>query len=320
MCIRVLWVLALALVVTRAEPLLKDAGDADQPLRRIRRIIGGEYVQQSYFPFIVSIQAKLNKDVFATLVGGVEHFCGGTLIGQRWILTAAHCLYAYDKANRRIPLFDPSLWHVRMGTGELRPTILDRLKGSFTRLFNFFYGQRKLQTFYHIEKIILHPNYHEPTLEYDVALLKVREYIQPSSLKEVEILRLPYPAIVGPNWPPPNQMCTALGWGCSCLGCLPEMNLKAVHLPVISASDCRNIFRVPINLTESTEFCAGYVNGSKGICSGDSGGPLVCEFGGTPMIAGVISAIHGRFPDRFPAVFSRASAYTEWITDTMRCN
>nr|CDS31658.1 subfamily S1A unassigned peptidase (S01 family) [Hymenolepis microstoma] len=207
-----------------------------------------------------------------------------------------------------------------MGTKELKPTVMDRFKGALTRLFNFFYGQRKLQTYYHVEKIILHPRYEEPNLEHDVALMKLKERIQLSRLKRLDVLRIPFPGIVGEDYPPTNMTCTAVGWGSACAGCMPEMNLRAVELPVVSHTDCQKIFVSPINLTESIEFCAGHVNGGKGIGPGDSGGPLVCDYDGFKMLGGVTSAIHAKYPESYPAVFTRVSAFADWIVSTMRVN
>ncbi|VDO04537.1 unnamed protein product [Rodentolepis nana] len=220
MCNPIFWVLVLAAWVSRADSPTKTTDETDAPLGRFRRIIGGDYVEQSEFPYMVSIQAKLKKDIFATLTGGVQHFCGGTLIDSQWIVTAAHCIYAYDKNNTRVPLVDPKIWHVRMGTKELqaffsliiiiKPTLMDRLKGALTRLFNYIYGQRKLQTYYHVEKIILHPKYKEPKLEYDIALMKLKERIQLHHLRHLDILRLPFPAIVGYYYPPEKTVTSPL--------------------------------------------------------------------------------------------------------------
>lgn len=44
------------------------------------RIIGGIEAEAGEFPWLVSIQA------------GNEHFCGGAIIDEWWIVTAAHCL------------------------------------------------------------------------------------------------------------------------------------------------------------------------------------------------------------------------------------
>ena len=78
------------------------ASDPDIALNRTRRIINGDMAEMSEYPFIVSIQARLNEDIFSRIFGGLEHFCGGTLIAPRWILTAAHCMFAYRGDGKQV--------------------------------------------------------------------------------------------------------------------------------------------------------------------------------------------------------------------------
>ncbi|KAL5967766.1 Transmembrane protease serine 2 [Taenia solium] len=292
----------------------------DKVLHRTRRIINGELADMGKFPFIVSIQAKLSNDIYSRIFGGLEHFCGGTLIAPRWILTAAHCMFAYTDDGKQVSLLNPKAWHVRMATDKLRPSVIDRMKGFFHRAFNTFFGYRKPQTFYHLAKIILHPDYVEGFLENDIALLKLKEHVLVHRMKSLDVLTLPDPHIVGKMWPKTGQNCSAVGWGSACINCPPEMYMKVVNMPIIGPEKCRGMYKVSINLTESNEFCAGYFKRNIGICSGDSGGPLVCDFEGERLLAGVTSAIHAKKPESYPAVFTRVVRFTDWIFETMKKN
>ena len=62
-------------ILFQANPLFKIG---DEKLNN--RIVGGRQAQKGQFPYQVTLQ------VFG------EHFCGGSILNEKWILTAAHCV------------------------------------------------------------------------------------------------------------------------------------------------------------------------------------------------------------------------------------
>ena len=96
-----------------------------------RRIVGGENAKIEQHPWQVALQMK---GVFS---------CGGSLIAERWVLTAAHC---FRPSNR------PSDWRLKAGATN--------------------YASGGVWTA--VERIIIHPQYDPSTHEHDVALVKIK--------------------------------------------------------------------------------------------------------------------------------------------------
>ena len=55
-------------------------------------IVGGESIEITTRPFQVSLQYTSDN----------EHFCGGAIIADNWVITAAHCIENTDPANIQV--------------------------------------------------------------------------------------------------------------------------------------------------------------------------------------------------------------------------
>uniref|UniRef100_A0A2K5EAE3 Serine protease 27 n=1 Tax=Aotus nancymaae TaxID=37293 RepID=A0A2K5EAE3_AOTNA len=70
--------------------------------RRLNRMVGGQDAQEGEWPWQVSIQRN------------GSHFCGGSLIAERWVLTAAHC-FTNTSETSLYRLVQPGPHRVRPG-------------------------------------------------------------------------------------------------------------------------------------------------------------------------------------------------------------
>lgn len=71
---------AICIVVASAANIPSEFGVLGDESTIEPRIIGGEDAKEGQFPYQVSLQR-----------GGSSHFCGASIISNRFILTAAHC-------------------------------------------------------------------------------------------------------------------------------------------------------------------------------------------------------------------------------------
>ena len=263
-----------------------------EPIIYIRSDVGpGDHL----FPFFTGI-----RNVNAKIIGGTNAIisdfpwqvyyisgnfrCGGSIIDNKWILTAAHC--------------------TKNSAGSTTPASSMFIRVDVNNPSNSAEGKT-----YAVDSVIVHEGFDSQTLIDDIALLRLKDTINFVNATPIKLINSDD---VFANATVPGIMSWVTGWGYSHVSpsVLPTA-LQKVQLPIVSTAQASTVWNSTTFSIPSTDLMAGYLNGNKDACNGDSGGPLVVPVLGEYKLAGIVS--WGSSNCNSYGGYTRVSDFEEWI-------
>lgn len=262
------------------------------------RIVGGVPSVLGAWPWMVAIGYRRTNRNDSPLSWN----CGGTLITNRYAITAAHCTTNLPSGLRPVV--------ARVGDLDLNPDKRD--------------GATPLDV--PIERVIPHAQYnHGKKLVNDISLLKLKDSV--TYTKYVQPICLPSPTELNHiNWD--RRVLTVAGWGSTHSEKLyeqtlpPNTRLMEVEIPVTSQEKCKEAYASEKSaLIGDSVICAGMPQGGEDSCRGDSGGPLMMPKLNQFYLVGIVSygpktcGVPG-----VPGVYTRVSSFVDWIEEQIKQN
>ena len=256
--------------------------------RRSRRIVGGHDVAIGAHPW------------FAGLMYKEWLICGATVISDRLLVTAAHCVLHLKSVHK---------YKIILGSSSVGSGVV-----------------------YELSAMERHPAYKDYLPYNDIAILVTDRPMVISGQSHLRAACLPPPSMV--KFEMSRKIGSIVGFGTLYFEGPIPITIQEAAVPIIDNKICTAVYgRNHDKRNKSTNddadesdladffvhgwldslICAGYGNGEVDACQGDSGGPLLMVIDGRWTLMGIISIGFKCAEPGFPGVYTRVSSYLDWI-------
>lgn len=231
------------------------------------RVVGGKVTQRGQYPWLVSLSYR------------GKLYCGASLVNDRFLVTAAHCIKRVNQARVEILL------------GSYNKTDVTEVSRQVRRVKQWW----------------AHEGFDRRSYNNDIGVIQldkpveIDRYIRPVCLPTQDKSYVGEYGIVA-------------GWGRQSESGVSSDVVREVRVPIISNSECKTKKYKPAEITDNM-MCAGYDAGKIDACQGDSGGPLLLERSGQKQIdlIGIVSWGQGCARAGYPGVYTRIQNYRNFV-------
>ncbi|XP_023246672.1 trypsin-1-like [Copidosoma floridanum] len=227
------------------------------------RIVNGTSAKLGELPFQASLQR------------GGRAYCGGSVINEYYVVTAAHCL-ARKQASSLTVIVGTINW-------------------------------QKPGYVHQVEKIIVHSKFtSKGSFENDIGLVEVKTPFQFSFILQPVLLPTLDEEVAT------NSIAIVSGWGRLGGKVLKQPdNLQKAEIFIIEPESCQSVMT---EIIHPTQLCANDPTARRGQCSGDSGGPLSIDGKLVGIVSWSIKDPYCA-STTYPGIYTRVSKYVDWINE-----
>jgi secreted trypsin-like serine protease len=256
-----------AIVVVIAMALTFTIG-ATPSQARTPRIVGGSPIDITAAPWQALLRINNSTQ------------CGGAIIADSWILSAAHCLNG-------------------MGASQVEAFVGVTDQNRMTR-------DNQVQ----VSQVIVNPDWNPADYSSDLALIGLAAPVTRSA----SVQPVTMPLVQDANtWPAAGEQATISGWGTTSLSGTSTALLRAATVQILTSPTDAKCGEYGSSFQPGNHVCAGLPQGGVDACQGDSGGPLTVAYNGTAVLAGIVSSGSGCADPKYPGLYTRVMSFLPWL-------